>query len=121
MYSHQSVNFYYYKYTIDGVNVILANLLIFVIISIVLGYAVDDSLIDGMTKCILSVLAIIPLTYYIGMAITSISAQSSFAVGAILNATFGSMVEVILFIIMLKKGRDTGQECYQELVKSSLT
>ena len=51
----------------------------------------------------------------------SISAQSSFAVGAILNATFGSMVEVILFIIMLKKGRDSGQECYQELVKSSLT
>ncbi|GFR88129.1 low affinity vacuolar monovalent cation/H(+) antiporter [Elysia marginata] len=72
-------------------------------------------------KCVLSVLAIIPLTYYIGMAITSISAQSSFAVGAILNATFGSMVEVILFIIMLKKGKDSGQECYQELVKSSLT
>ena len=41
--------------------------------------------------------------------------------GAILNATFGSMVEVILFIIMLKKGKDSDQECYQELVKSSLT
>ncbi|CAL1527492.1 unnamed protein product [Lymnaea stagnalis] len=121
MYSHQSVNLYYYKYTVDGVNVILANLLIFVILSIVIGYAVDDSIISGVTKCILSVLAIIPLTYYIGMAITSISAQSSFAVGAILNATFGSMVEVILFIIMLKKGKDSDQECYQELVKSSLT
>ncbi|KAK0060756.1 cation exchanger C521.04c [Biomphalaria pfeifferi] len=121
MYSHQSVNFYYYKYTVDGVNIILANLLIFVILSIILGYAVDNSVIGAVPKCILSVLAIIPLTYYIGMAITSISAQSSFAVGAILNATFGSMVEVILFIIMLKKGSDTGQECYQELVKSSLT
>ncbi|BFZ14655.1 hypothetical protein BsWGS_17694 [Bradybaena similaris] len=121
MYSHRSINIYYYKYTVDGVNIILANLLIFVILSIILGYAVDEKIINGVTKCILGVLAIIPLTYYIGMAITSISAQSSFAVGAILNATFGSMVEVILFIIMLKKGRDTQQECYQELVKSSLT
>ncbi|CAG5121789.1 unnamed protein product [Candidula unifasciata] len=121
MYAHRSIKVYYYKYAVDGVNVILANLLTFVILSIILGYSVDNTVISGVTKCILSVLAIIPLTYYIGMAITSISAQSSFAVGAILNATFGSMVEVILFIIMLKKGRDSGQECYQELVKSSLT
>ncbi|GFR88155.1 low affinity vacuolar monovalent cation/H(+) antiporter-like [Elysia marginata] len=55
------------------------------------------------------------------MAITTISAQSSFAVGAILNATFGSMVEVILFIIMLKKGKEEGETCYMELVKSTLT
>ncbi|KAK3795146.1 hypothetical protein RRG08_028347 [Elysia crispata] len=80
MYSHQSVNLYYYKYTIDGVNIILANLLLFVILSIAMGYFFDNSVIGGVTKCVLSVLAIIPLTYYIGMAITSISAQSSFAV-----------------------------------------
>ncbi|KAK7479214.1 hypothetical protein BaRGS_00029558, partial [Batillaria attramentaria] len=122
MYSHQAVNWYYYKMTIDGVNVILVNLLLFVVLSIVLGYADADNVVtDGVTKCILGVLAIVPLTYYVGMAITSISAQSSFAVGAILNATFGSMVEVILFIIMLEKGHASGQECYQELVKSSLT
>ncbi|KAH9513927.1 hypothetical protein Btru_031756, partial [Bulinus truncatus] len=121
MYCHQSVNFFYYKYTVDGVNIILANLLIFVLLSIILGFATDESVIGAVPKCIISVLAIIPLTYYIGLAITSISAQSSFAVGAILNATFGSMVEVILFIIMLKKGSDSDQECYQELVKSSLT
>ncbi|ESO88501.1 hypothetical protein LOTGIDRAFT_165642 [Lottia gigantea] len=94
LYTHQSMNIYYYKFTIDGVNVIL--------------------------KCILAILAIIPLTYYIGLSITSISAQSSFAVGAILNATFGSIVEIILFVIVLKKGVDTDKGCYQELVKSSL-
>ncbi|XP_012944323.1 putative cation exchanger C521.04c [Aplysia californica] len=122
MYTHQSFNFYYYKYTVDGVNVILANLLIFVILSIALGYADEENeIISPVAKCILSILAILPVTYYIGMAITSISAVSSFAVGAILNATFGSMVEVILFIIMLKKGKDSGQTCYEELVKSTLT
>ncbi|XP_076468556.1 uncharacterized protein LOC143299236 [Babylonia areolata] len=122
MYTHQAVNFYYYKLTVDGVNVILVNLLVFVVLSITLGFADEaNDVTDPTTKCILGVLAIIPLTYYVGMAITSISAQSSFAVGAILNATFGSMVEVILFIIMLKKGSDSDMECYQELVKSSLT
>ncbi|XP_025086142.1 low affinity vacuolar monovalent cation/H(+) antiporter-like [Pomacea canaliculata] len=121
MFTHQAVNVYYYKLTVDGINVILFNLLLFVILSLVLGYADQENVIvDATAKCVLAVFAIIPLTYYVGMAITSVSAQSSFAVGAILNATFGSMVEVILFIIMLKKGRDTGQECYQELVKSSL-
>ncbi|KAL8576441.1 hypothetical protein ACOMHN_049008 [Nucella lapillus] len=136
MYTHQAANFYYYKLTVDGVNVILVNLLLFVVLSIVLGFADEGNVVsDGVTKCVLGVLAIIPLTYYVGMAITrtvlnvdfgtvcrgSISAQSSFAVGAILNATFGSMVEVILFIIMLKKGKDSGMQCYHELVKSSLT
>ncbi|XP_067663324.1 uncharacterized protein [Haliotis asinina] len=121
MYTHQSVNLYYYKYTLDGVNVILVNLLIFVLLSLVLGYTdTENAITNGVTKCILGVLAIVPLTYYIGMAITSISAQSSFAVGAILNATFGSMVELILFVIVLKKGKDTNKECFQELVKSSL-
>ncbi|XP_071087654.1 uncharacterized protein [Haliotis cracherodii] len=121
MYTHQSVNLYYYKYTLDGVNVILVNLLIFVLLSLVLGYTdTENKITDGVTKCILGVLAIVPLTYYIGMAITSISAQSSFAIGAILNATFGSMVELILFVIVLKKGKDTNKECFQELVKSSL-
>lgn len=122
MYTHQSFNLYYYKYTVDGVNVILANLLVFVILSIVIGYAdKDNKLVTPITKCVLGILAILPVTYYIGMAITSISAQSSFAVGAILNATFGSMVEVILFILMLKKGHEEGETCYMELVKSTLT
>lgn len=122
MLTHRAVNPYYYKMTVDGVNVILVNLLLFVVLSIAVGYADQDNVVTNSTsKCILGVLAIVPLTYYVGMAITSISAQSSFAVGAILNATFGSMVEVILFVIMLKKGSDEGLECYQELVKSSLT
>ncbi|GFN79388.1 cation/h+ exchanger protein 1 [Plakobranchus ocellatus] len=122
MYTHQSFNVYYYKYTVDGVNVILANLLVFVVLSIVIGYADEDNkLATPITKCVLGILAILPVTYYIGMAITSISAQSSFAVGAILNATFGSMVEVILFILMLKKGKDENETCYVELVKSTLT
>ncbi|GFN79385.1 cation/h+ exchanger protein 1 [Plakobranchus ocellatus] len=122
MYTNESFNLSYCKYTLDGVNVILANLLVFVIISIIIGFVDDEhEMTAPISKCILGILSILPVTYYIGMAITSISAQSSLAVGAILNATFGSMVEVILFIIMLKRGVDQEETCYNELVKASLT
>ncbi|OWF41281.1 putative cation exchanger C521.04c [Mizuhopecten yessoensis] len=122
MYTHQSVYLYYYKYSVDGMNIILFNLLVFVILALALGYTdPDNKITTGITKCILGVCAIIPLTYYIGLAIISISAQSNFAVGAVLNATFGSIVEIIIFVLALSKGSETGSDCYAELVKSSLT
>lgn len=122
MYTHQSVNFYYYKYTIDGMNVILVNLLVFVVLSLVIGYTDEENKhTSGVTKCVLAILAIVPLTYYIGMGIISISAQSSFAVGAVLNATFGSGVELILYIVAMLKGVNTNSLCYNELVRSALT
>ncbi|XP_071808099.1 uncharacterized protein [Asterias amurensis] len=121
MCSYQSVNLYYYKYTVDGMNVILVNLLIFVAVTIVLGYADEDNKVtQPIVKFVMGLLAIIPLAYYIGMGITSISAQSSNAVGAVLNATFGSIVELILYVSMLVKMKDDTKICYNTLVKSAL-
>jgi len=54
---------------------------------------------------------------------SSISAQSSYAIGAVLNASFGSIVELILYIVSLVKGKQadgTYNSCYAELVKSGL-
>lgn len=120
MYTHQSVNIYYYKYAVDGMNVILVNLLLFVIAALVLGLADTQGKISPVVKCLMALFGIVPLTYYIGAGITSISAQSSFAVGALLNATFGSIVEVILYVITLKKGQEQNSACYPELVKSAV-
>lgn len=39
-----------------------------------------------------------------GTAISSISVQTSFAIGAVLNATFGSIIEIIMYIIALING-----------------
>ena len=50
----------------------------------------------------------------------SISAQSSYAVGAVLNATCGTVVEMILSVVVLNKGNNSGSACYVELVKSNL-
>ncbi|CAI9550036.1 unnamed protein product [Staurois parvus] len=62
-----------------------------------------------------------PLSYYIGMAIASISAQSNFALGAVVNATFGSIIELTFYITALIKGAREDNKCYEEVVKSALT
>ncbi|PIA17629.1 hypothetical protein COEREDRAFT_91701 [Coemansia reversa NRRL 1564] len=53
----------------------------------------------------LCLVSTIPLAYFIGQAVSSISAQSSLGMGAVINATFGSIVEVILYSIALTQGK----------------
>lgn len=50
----------------------------------------------------------------------SISAQSNFAVGAVVNATFGSITEMTFYITALLRGHRAGSNCYEEIVKSAL-
>lgn len=51
----------------------------------------------------------------------SISAQSNFAVGAVVNATFGSITEMTFYITALLRGHRAASKCYEEIVKSALT
>jgi Ca2+:H+ antiporter len=54
-----------------------------------------------------SILSTVPLAYFIGMAVSSVTAQTgSIAIGSVINATFGSIIEVILYIISLLQGHD---------------
>uniref|UniRef100_A0A672SHF6 Low affinity vacuolar monovalent cation/H(+) antiporter-like n=1 Tax=Sinocyclocheilus grahami TaxID=75366 RepID=A0A672SHF6_SINGR len=119
---YHAVNLYYYKYTVDGINVFAVNLLLFVIVSLVIGY-VDKSnqFVSSEVKFATAVISIIPLSYYIGMGIASISAQSNFAVGAVVNATFGSITELTFYITALVRGHHQGNKCLQEIVKAALT
>jgi Ca2+:H+ antiporter len=54
-------------------------------------------------------LTVPPLGYFLCVAITSIAAKTSFAFGAILNASFGSIIEIILYVGAMKHP-DTGPE-----------
>lgn len=54
---------------------------------------------------VMSLASVIPLSYFIGMAVASISAQSSIGMGAVINATFGSIIEIILYGIALTDGK----------------
>lgn len=51
----------------------------------------------------------------------SFSAQSNFAVGAVVNATFGSITEMTFYITALLQGQRAGTKCYEEIVKAALT
>ncbi|KAK2169718.1 hypothetical protein LSH36_7g02024 [Paralvinella palmiformis] len=99
-----------------------SDMIFFVILSLCAGYMDNQSRFFSQTaKFSLALLSIIPLAYYIGMGISSISAQSSYAIGAVLNATFGSIVEIILYLSALYKGKKEGtSQCYEGLVKSAL-
>ncbi|GCB61395.1 hypothetical protein scyTo_0014326 [Scyliorhinus torazame] len=67
---YHAMNFYYYKYTVVGINVFAVNLLPLVIVALVLGYGdADNRYASSLVKFTLSVVAIVPLSHYIGMAI----------------------------------------------------
>ncbi|RIA91306.1 Sodium/calcium exchanger protein [Glomus cerebriforme] len=98
----------YYKYTYDGINIIFINLMplvFFVIIDFFLFPQGKYFISSPGFIFTLSLVSVIPLSYLIGMAVASISAQSSAGLGAVINATFGSIIEVILYALALTKGR----------------
>ncbi|XP_057711511.1 cation/H+ exchanger protein 1 isoform X2 [Corythoichthys intestinalis] len=119
---YRAVNFYYYKYTVQGINIFALNLLPLVIITLVIGYTDQNhKYFSSETKFATAITSIVPLSYYIGMGIASISAQSNFAVGAVVNATFGSITEMTFYITALLQGHRAASKCYEEVVKAALT
>jgi Ca2+:H+ antiporter len=120
--TYRAVGWKYYKYTVGGVNIMFINLLPLVIFAIIDGFFLLDFVEDRERAgkhvplilhiiasraliFIMSLASVIPLSYFIGMAVASISAQSSIGMGAVINATFGSIIEIILYGIMLTEGK----------------
>ncbi|XP_066523947.1 cation/H+ exchanger protein 1 isoform X2 [Hoplias malabaricus] len=119
---YRAVNWYYYKYSVDGINVFAVNLMTLVIFTLAIGYVDRENyFFSSEVKFATAMSSIIPLSYYIGMGIASISAQSNFAVGAVVNATFGSITEMTFYITALLQGQRAGSKCYGEIVKAALT
>ncbi|KAL9648142.1 hypothetical protein ABK040_007507 [Willaertia magna] len=104
--TYQASNINYYNYSVFGLNVILVNMLPFSIISIILGYSFGHDFVQKYALGIFPfcMLSTIPLAYLIGKAIAAISVQTNYVIGALLNATFGSIIELILYFLALWKG-----------------
>ncbi|KAG5518579.1 hypothetical protein PMAC_002975 [Pneumocystis sp. 'macacae'] len=83
----------YYQYTVDD-EYILGNI-----------FGHNHFITSSATIFVLSLLSIVSLSYLVGMAVASISAQSSIGMGAAINAFFGSVVEVYLYCIALNQGK----------------
>jgi Ca2+:H+ antiporter len=120
--TYRAIGFRYYKYTVGGVNIMFINLLPFVFFVIFDGFVLlpfaerrehAGNPLTGFLALlasqalifVLSLLSVVPLSYFIGMAVASISAQSSIGMGAVINATFGSIIEIILYAIALTQGK----------------
>ncbi|KAF9874518.1 calcium permease family membrane transporter [Colletotrichum karsti] len=109
--TYRAVGTKYWKYTIDGTNVFLINLM-GVVFFVIIDWIVLDRVL-GLHIFITSpaflfiagLFSIIPLAYFIGQAVASISAQSSMGVGAAINAFFSTIVEVFLYCVALSQGK----------------
>jgi Ca2+:H+ antiporter len=109
--TYRAVGLKYWKYTIDGTNIFLFNLLGIVAFT-VFDYYVLFEILELKTLITsqglifaLGLFSIIPLAYFIGQAVASISAQSSMGVGATVNAFFSTIVEVFLYCVALSQGK----------------
>ncbi|KAJ2506608.1 hypothetical protein IWW47_001502, partial [Coemansia sp. RSA 2052] len=109
--TNEAVGWYYYKYTVDGVNILFYNMLSVAAFVLVAAFVIAPLtnhrhfLVQPGVLFPLCLVSTIPLAYFIGQAVSSISAQSSLGMGAVINATFGSIVEVILYSIALTQGK----------------
>lgn len=120
--TYRAFGWKYYKYTVGGVNIMFVNLIPIVFLVILDGWVLLPwaerrehagkhvpaflALITARPLIfIMSLASVIPLSYFIGMAVASISAQSSIGMGAVINATFGSIIEIILYAIALTERR----------------
>ena len=109
--TYRAVGLKYWKYTIDGTNIFLINLMA-IVVFVIFDWLVLDGLLhveNFLTSpaflFVSGLLSIIPLAYFIGQAVASISAQSSMGLGAAINALFSTIVEVFLYCVALRQGK----------------
>ncbi|AQZ17278.1 VNX1 (YNL321W) [Zygosaccharomyces parabailii] len=102
---------YYYKFTVDGTNVIVMNLVTLVFFTIFDFYVLKRVLgpstwiSHDTTIFALCLASIVPLAFYIGQAVASISAQTSMGLGAVINAFFSTVVEIFLYCVALRQSK----------------
>lgn len=109
--TYRAAGLKYWKYTIDGTNIFLINFLS-VVVFVVADYFIVGEILGvkswitspALLFC-LGLVSVIPLAYFIGQAVASISAQSSMGLGAVINAFFSTVVEVFLYCVALKQGK----------------
>src|SRR6266480_1009596 len=107
--TYRAMGWKYYKYTVDGTNIFFINLMVVVVFVILDNWVLAEFfhhksvLTSPATLFVLALLSIIPLAYFIGQAVASVSAQSSMGMASALNAFFSTIVEVFLYCVALSQ------------------
>jgi Ca2+:H+ antiporter len=109
--TYRALGWNYYKYTIDGTNIFFINFM-FPVVFVIFDFYVlagwlqmEGPVTAAATLFMLALLSVVPLAYFIGQAVASISAQSSMGMGAATNAFFATIVEVYLYAVALNQGK----------------
>jgi Ca2+:H+ antiporter len=106
--THQAFNASYLKHNVWGMNIVFFNLFpvvaVRVIMILVTMIADIQHLMPDMLQFALDLVCAIPITFYIGLAISSIAAQTNYMIGALLNASFGSITELTLYTLAIRRG-----------------
>jgi Ca2+:H+ antiporter len=109
--TYRAAGLKYWKYTVDGTNIFLINLM-GVVLFVIFDYWVllemmelELTITHPAFLFVAALFSIIPLAYFIGQAVASISAQSSMGLGAAINAFFSTLVEVFLYCVALNQGK----------------
>ncbi|CAI8497384.1 unnamed protein product [Pichia kudriavzevii] len=109
--TYRSFGFHYYKYTVDGTNIFFINLNFLVIFTIIDFFFLknrlhwDNFFTNSDFIFLMCLVSIVPLAYFIGQAVASISAQTSMGLGAVINAFFSTIVEIYLYCIALDQSK----------------
>lgn len=107
LYCIEAINLNYVSYNLLGVNIVLFNavpLLTLRVILLIINMTTGHHLLNSVVAFVIDLVCTIPLTEFIGLSIESITLQTNYMVGALLNASFGSLTELILFSLAIKKG-----------------
>jgi Ca2+:H+ antiporter len=104
----RAFNVLYFEYEFKGVNIVFLNLIpivltraLMIVVHIFYHYDQGD---NPILLFFIDLLCSIPITFYIGTSIASIAIQTNYTIGAILNASFGSITELLLFSFAIRKG-----------------
>jgi len=116
--TYRAFNVLYFQYEVKGVNIVFLNLIPVVlarVFMILIHLITHQTILPTLLQFFINILCSIPITFYIGTSIASIACQTNYTIGAILNATFGSVTELLLFTLALREGN------LNELILFSLT
>jgi Ca2+:H+ antiporter len=109
--TYRAAGWQFVKYTVDGINIVFINLTSMIFFTIAdyfwIGPYTNYTGIGQKSVIFASaLLSTVPLSYFIGMGVSSITvATESVAIGSVVNAAFGSVIEIILYIFALGQGK----------------
>eukprot|EP01126_Amoeba_proteus_P036514 TRINITY_DN3728_c0_g1_i1.p1 TRINITY_DN3728_c0_g1~~TRINITY_DN3728_c0_g1_i1.p1 ORF type:complete len:663 (-),score=117.89 TRINITY_DN3728_c0_g1_i1:1323-3311(-) len=97
----------YTTYSLFGINIFFLNAIPVVVIRtllLIVSLITGKHYMSPIVSFFFDLVCAVPITFFIGLSISCITIQTNYMIGALLNASFGSLTELILFSLAMRKG-----------------